>query len=135
MSLILPSQFDASFISKVFYPREWKYGLLSSINTGRCYDWAYKAFCLWSDTELWTTERHAWVRCGDKFFDSESPNGVPSVDKIPCNERYGWDEVEPTAMTVESFKEFWNENGGGRKFHWDEIVGTIKSLGLSVLRT
>lgn len=135
MSLIQPERFDAKFINKTFYTKEWKYGLLSSINTGRCYDWAYKAFCLWSDVQLWTTERHAWVQCGDKFYDSESWKGVPSLDEIPCNKRTGWDEVPPTAMDSKEFQEFWNDNGGGERFHWHLLVERIKSVGLSVLRT
>lgn len=135
MSLVLPERFDASFICKAFYPQEWKDKRLSSINMGKCYDWAYKAFCLWLDVELWTTENHAWVKCGDLFFDSEALSGSPSVDRIPCNVRCGWDEVEPTPMDAESFKDFWNVYGGGRRHHWNSLADTIRSVGLNVLRT
>lgn len=135
MSLILPASFSADFINRFFYPEEWARGYLSRINSGRCYDWAYKAFCLWSDTDLWTTERHAWIKCGDLFFDSESPSGVQSFDRIPCNGRAGWDEVEPTAMSSEAFQIHWNNNGGGRRNHWHELVETIKALGLPIART
>src|SRR5574338_1563380 len=57
----VPEKFDANFITEVFFPYEWNKKLFSSINTGRCYDWAYIAYCLWPNVSLWTTECHAWV--------------------------------------------------------------------------
>lgn len=130
----VPESFDANFITENFFPYEWKHQFLSSINTGRCYDWAYIAYCLWPNVTLWTTERHAWVEVSGLFYDSESPSGVEDHQKLRCNETWGWDDQEPIAIKPEEFKDFWNENGGGRKYHWDDLHKEILELDFQPIR-
>lgn len=132
--LILPKRFDANFITQIFYPYEWANNRHQSINTGRCYDWAYYAYCLWKNVVLWTTEHHAWVQVGKKFFDSESSSGIMDHTKLNCNALWPGEEVLPTAMHADKFKELWNDCGGGRKFHWDLMQEEIREKGLTPIR-
>lgn len=132
---ILPKHFDVDFINKVFYPSEYQSNCLYKINSGRCYDWAYQAYCLWEDTRLWSNDIHAWIMYKGLFFDSESPGGVSSFNQLNCNSMYGdIAERSPCEMQVEEFKDFWNVYGGGRKFHWNELESRIRSFGLTILK-
>jgi hypothetical protein len=133
-TILLPKKFSADFISQIFYPEEWKKGWLRSINSGRCYDWAYYAYCLWPNVKLWTTEHHAWVQVGKKFFDSESGNGIQDHCKLNCNSVWPGEETPPTIMSSEDFQKFWNKNGGGRKYHWDIMQQEIREKGLHPIR-
>lgn len=132
---ILPSHFDVDFINKVFYPSEYKNNCLGEINSGRCYDWAYLAYCLWENTKLWSSDIHAWIMYKGLFFDSESPHGVTSFNELNCNAIHGdLSQEDPCEMQAEKFKNHWNMYGGGRRFHWNELELRIRSLGLTVLR-
>lgn len=130
----VPKEFNANFITEVFFPYEWTHKLFSSINTGRCYDWAYIAFCLWPNVTLWTTECHAWVEVDGLFYDSETPNGHLDHKKLRCNEYWPGRSTKPTSMSPENFKEFWNENGGGRKHHWNELHQEMLELDFQPIR-
>lgn len=130
----IPEKFDANFITKVFFPYEWKHKYFSSINSGRCYDWAYIAYCLWPNVTLWTTERHAWVEVNGLHYDSESPNGVDDPEKLRCNEQFPANDVGPEMIQAEKFKDFWNGNGGGRTYHWDDLHQEIMDLDFQPIR-
>src|SRR5271166_2651272 len=65
--IIVPPKFSATFISKTFYPYEHKHKMHSSINMGRCYDWAFTAYAIWPDLILWSTPHHAWVQMNDRY--------------------------------------------------------------------
>jgi len=134
-AIIFPEKFSAGFINRVFFNREWKNDWLSDINTGRCYDWAYIAYCLWPEVLLWTTDHHAWVQVDNKFFDSEAQYGLQNHEWLNCNSMWPGDEVEPTIMNVQDFKNLWNTFGGGKRFHWDSLVEKIRQLGLNPIRS
>lgn len=134
MALTLPAKFSAAFISKNFFPEDYKAKNLMAINSGRCYDWAYIGYCLWPSVVLWTTDCHAWIQSGRKFYDSESHRGLKDHQELRCNSDWPGDEQAPTVMPVDEFKHFWNVYGGGRRFHWDKLVKQIKELGLTPIR-
>jgi hypothetical protein len=130
-----PSIFDADFISKTFFPKDWENKKLDSINTGRCYDWAYLAYCLFEDVNLWTTDNHAWIEYQGKFYDSVS-QGYDDANELPSNSNRNWYVRGPSKVdSVESFKTLWNCIGAGRTYHWGDLVESIKQLGLEPLRT
>lgn len=133
-SLVLPEKFDANFINKNFFYKEWKGRYLDAINSGRCYDWAYIAYCLWSDVLLWTTDSHAWVQVGNSYFDSESIYGLKDHRKLRCNTVWPGDELKPTVMTIRNFKIYWNEHGGGSTHHWPKLIKKMLGLGLTPIR-
>ena len=120
-----PSRFNGTFINRHFFPAYFKHQTLSAINSGRCYDWAYFAHRLFG-AELWSTDYHAWVQYEGRHFDSETHKGVRSFMDLRCNRRNAfpvpWDDHGPSRMKLQNFKDFWDEEGGGRRRHWDSIL-------------
>ena len=131
--LVVPKKFSADFINRVFYPLEYSRATLQTINSGRCYDWAYYAYCLWNNVQLWSCDTHAWVHVGEKFYDSESPDGVRDYSQLGCNSRWGW-EKEPKPMNIGTFKSMWSRIGSGRRKHWHLLAGDIRERGFSLVR-
>lgn len=100
---------------------------------GGCYDWAYLAYCLWANVELWTTDYHAWVKVGTKFYDSETFKGNTNLKKLGCNRRCGWNEIEPMLVSAREFKTIWDEYGySGHS--WDSNLERIAGRGLQIVR-
>jgi len=122
----VPSNFNAEFITRHLFRNYMKAGNLSLINRGRCYDWAYYAYRLFPNIQLWTTDFHAWVEAKGKHWDSEAPHGVRDYLKLRCNVLNSfpcpWDEQEPVKMEVDEFKDFWDHHGSGRRYHWDNFL-------------
>lgn len=124
--LRIPRQFNATFVSRHFFPTYFKNKALDNINYGRCYDWAYFAHRLFG-VDLWTTDYHAWVRYGNRWFDSETHNGVVSFMDLRCNIRIGgavpWGDIPPKRIgNIENFKAVWDEHGGGFRHHWNSML-------------
>lgn len=145
--LRLPKKFSSSFINRHFFPSYLQFNRLSSINTGRCYDWAFFAHRLFG-VELWATDYHAWVEVWvpkakqpepvttggyyygpvkeRRYFDSETPKGVSSFMDLGCNIRCAnpipWESDPPKRFELEQFKQFWDKHGGGYKRHWDSML-------------
>jgi hypothetical protein len=115
----LPEEFSPQFITETFFPQYVEMPRL--INMGKCYDWAYFAFCLYDDVILWTTDCHAWIEKNELFYDSEVTKGEAEFESLSCNSNYGWDELPPQQMEIQEFKDFWNYTGAGRRFHWGQL--------------
>ena len=127
--IIVPPKFSATFISKTFYPYEHQHKMHSSINTGRCYDWAFIAHTIWPYLTLWSTDHHAWVENGGRYFDSECPRGRKRYKDMPCNQLCGgMGRAKP--QTSEEFARHWDHNGGGRTHHWHKLVDEIIAKGI-----
>lgn len=127
-------EFSPGFITKTFFPEYTKNKRL--INTGKCYDWAYIAYCLYDDIDLWTTDNHAWVEHNDAFYDSEcNENGVRDTANLGCNRRCGWFDLPPTkVIDINEYKELWNANGAGRRHHWNSLLAEIGQRGFQWIR-
>jgi len=118
--------FNGTFISRHFFPDYFKYNNLRTINSGRCYDWAYFGHRLFG-ADLWATDFHAWCKVGRKYHDSETGKyGVLNFMQLGCNRRNAyplpWDEYGPQQMTLQEFKDFWDREGGGHRRHWDNML-------------
>lgn len=134
MLIQLPQKFSASFVTRTFFPDEYKEDR-SRINYGMCYDWAYIAYCLWGNVKLWTSEYHAWVQVGKKFYDSESFQGVWSPGDLQCSRRSGYGTLLPTYMEAEEFCRTWTEYNDLEDGYWDNWTRHIQSRGVRVVRT
>ncbi len=128
----VPQNFNGPFITRHFFPDYVRRQDVRGINSGRCYDWAYFAHRMFG-VQLWTTDYHAWIQVNEHqkwgwkqlFFDSETVKGVNNFMLLGCNKRHApapWDDQAPVRMTLEDFKEFWDEHGGGYKHHWDSML-------------
>ena len=122
----MPRHFNGRFITRHFFPGYFLDKNFSAINRGQCYDWAYIAHRLFEGVQLWTTDYHAWIRLGLKWHDSETCRaGVSNFMELGCNYRNSpipWEGQPPRSMEVGEFKDFWNKEGSGNRFHWDSIL-------------
>ena len=132
--LIVPDEFDANFISSLFYPDDVRNDTLSRINGGECYDWAYYAVRTFHrlPLELHSTYAHAWVVYQGKAYDSVAANGVYHWEDLETNR---WWRGTPEIKSINEFMAFWNRNGGGRKNHWDSYLekNLSQNLGINYL--
>ena len=74
---------DVAFINKTFFP---EYEDVSVINQAECFLWAYLAYRLYRNVELWDMGAHAFVRdkVTGKFYDSERPQGEEDWKELPA---------------------------------------------------
>jgi 3'-phosphoadenosine 5'-phosphosulfate sulfotransferase (PAPS reductase)/FAD synthetase len=77
----LAGPLDVDFINRTFWP---EYQDVSVINEGECFIWAYIAYHLYEDVELWSFGNHAFVKYHGKFYDSERPNGEDEWEDLPA---------------------------------------------------
>ncbi len=82
------------------------------LNYGWCYQFAYVVKKLHGDiAELQFDYGHAWVKIGNKYYDSDCPTGVDSPDHFMVGPRFP-DSTKLNA-TVEEFINFWHTGGTG----------------------
>jgi hypothetical protein len=98
----LSSKLNVSFITKTFFPDVYA----PDINCGDCWMWAYYAWSIYKDVELWDIDCHAFIKYNGKFYDSERPRGVKDWRKLPATE-YGNDCDRPRKRTQKTFKKEW----------------------------
>lgn len=120
----LTGPLDVSFINRTFFrdvdPPE--------INYGKCFIWAYIAFHLYEDVELWSFGNHAFVKYDGKFYDSERPNGEEDWSDLPAT---NWGKgcgcsicKNPAKKVSEvSFKSSKHWGGQAKRFHvtWEGL--------------
>jgi hypothetical protein len=74
---------DVAFINRTLFPHHQD---VSEINKGECFLWAYYAYRLYNNLELWDMGSHAFVRdkVSGKFYDSERPQGEENWKDLPA---------------------------------------------------
>jgi len=74
---------NVEFINNEFFSHHDR---ASDINKGECFLWAYYAYRLYKNVELWDMGAHAFVRdrVTGKFYDSESPQGKEDWKELPA---------------------------------------------------
>lgn len=74
---------NVEFINNKFFSHHAR---ASDINQGECFLWAYYAYRLYKNVELWDMGSHAFVRdkVTGKFYDSERPNGEVDWKELPA---------------------------------------------------
>ena len=95
----LKGSLNVRFINRHFFPNE----PVEIINQGECFLWAYLAYRLYSNVELWDMESHAFVRSKKtgRFYDSESPRGEVEWEELPAT---NWGRG--TGYVVQSIRKF-----------------------------
>jgi hypothetical protein len=78
----LKGSLNVRLINRHFFPNQ----PVEIINQGECFLWAYLAYRLYSNLELWDMGSHAFVRSKQtgKFYDSERPRGVEDWVDLPA---------------------------------------------------
>ena len=124
---------DVAFINRTFFS---KYLDVSVINMGECFLWAYLAYRLYDNVELWDMGAHAFVRSKTtgKFYDSERPNGEEDWKDLPATnfgQGCGCPRCQQPARkfaTAGKFRRSWK--GCTKRFgvKWDKIHEKIKRV-------
>jgi hypothetical protein len=94
--------FRPSLVTREFFP---EYDDVSVINEGECFIWAYAAYLLFKDIELWYTPHHAFVKYHGRFYDSERLRGVEHWQDLPAAGR-GFVPLQD--RSIEAFKAGWD---------------------------
>lgn len=94
-----PNIIHSNFFSKYPHPIE--------INFGDCFKWAWIAYKLFQDVELWSHESHAFIKYRGKFYDSETLSGTKNYRRIRTVKDNS--DMGPAAskMTANEFMEYW----------------------------
>ncbi|KKN19841.1 hypothetical protein LCGC14_0941670 [marine sediment metagenome] len=99
------------------------------INWGYCYYWAYVAHKLFGGG-LFTDDEHghAFVKIDGLYYDSETPDGVESWQKLPMllNRKVFDDDAE--LQDLDDFADYWREEGanGWRKGKLSRLLEATK---------
>lgn len=113
--------FKASFITETFFPDDEP----SDINSGECFKWAYIAYSLFEDVELYDLPHHAFVKYKGKYYDAECPEGEENWKDLPaCNWGLWFDT--PTCHTPESFKYEWRSQVRRFQTSWDRLDQVVQ---------
>jgi hypothetical protein len=61
------------------------------------------------EAELEYNSAHAWVKIGDKYYDSESPNGEMDSKDLKTNVFFNFQNVREKS-SITKFKRYWGIN-------------------------
>jgi hypothetical protein len=115
-------QFNPSIIQSIFFPT---IAHPIEINFGDCFKWAWIASRLFDGVQLWSHETHAFIKRGDKFYDSEYLAGIKNWRNLRTIKDFGEsDQPISMRMTKEQFIAYWSAN---YSTDWEELNRKIDS--------
>src|SRR4051812_16795567 len=113
--------FRPTLITREFFS---SYRDVSIINDGECFIWAYSAYVIFGDVEVWYNNHHAFVKHRGRFYDSERLKGVSSWQDLPATKGGG-----PAARTtIVSFKKAWAHNPMSFGTTWEKIESNARKV-------
>jgi hypothetical protein len=124
---------DVNFINSKFFSHHTH---PSNINKGECFLWAYYAWRLYKNLELWDMGAHAFVRdkVTGKFYDSQRPNGEEDWKELPAT-NWGYGCGCPRCQlparkfkVARKFRKAWKGMTKRFKVEWDIIHLKIKKV-------
>ncbi len=82
------------------------------VNEGDCYIWAYIAFLENPGALLFSTWHHAFIKIGNLYYDSESPQGVRHWKELAFYRKYPRTTRNPlfSFRNPEKFIKFWESS-------------------------
>lgn len=107
--------FKPTLVTKRIFPG---YDDPSIINMGECFIWAYSAFLIFENVELWDVNCHAFVKYRGRFYDSVTLRGSPDWQDLPATEGA---TTRATKYTVDGFKFWWHNNPEKYNTTWKKI--------------
>lgn len=94
------------------------------INFGDCFRWAWIAYKLFQDVQLWSTEYHAFIQHENLFYDSECLSGTKPWRRLRTVK--DTDYSVANKMSPASFQAFWSQEN---EVDWSALnVLTTKHL-------
>ena len=128
--MIKLKKFQPELVVRAFPERELRENP-NQINKGLCMRWAYMAYLMFENIELWSTCGHAFIKVGNKFYDSETLQGEEDWKDLPaCNfGACGCANKGPFVFKkLKSFQRFWNKNSRTKpdwKQYWEEVKNEL----------
>ena len=113
------AEFHPEWVISLFEEKDLR-ASTSLINTGWCMQWAYMAWLMFEDVELFSVPGHAFIRYHGKYYDSERLNGVDHWLDLPTNQWMGLGLGEIYPLPPDEFRARWNPWGKCYDFssHW-----------------
>lgn len=129
----LDGPINVEFVNKTFFPNDHN---VSEINKGRCFVWAYIAYRLYKDAQLYDYGTHAFVRSktNRRYYDSERSNGEKSWLDLPATNfgvGCGCHDCKRPARpigTATRFKEIWFVSTLKYRIDWKEVYRQIEKV-------
>lgn len=85
------------------------------INCGDCYNWAYIAYISYNRVKLFTIDEyggHAFIKINNKYFDSESPQGIIDWTQLKILRLMGdIRQMYPRQQALDEFLRYWRVEG------------------------
>lgn len=113
--------FKPSLVTKKFFS---DYKDVAVINEGECFIWAYTAYVMFQDVELWYNNHHAFVKYRGRFYDSERLRGVSDWRDLPATEGGGL----ASRTSIVSFKKEWGRNPYQFATTWEKIESKARKV-------
>lgn len=117
--------FQPSIIHPYFFPQ---HSHPMEINFGDCFKWAWIAFKLFKNVELWSNEIHAFFKYKDKFYDSECLDGIKSWRRLRTIVSLPYSQA--IRMSPSDFLAHWNTLN---KCDWNALEAKINLFGQSLM--
>lgn len=129
----LAGPLNVKFINKTFFP---EYKDVSVINQGECFLWAYIAFHLYENVELWSMGSHAFVRSklDKKFYDSEKPKGEENWRDLPATNMgvgcgcYRCSKGANKHLSIQKFQYTWRGMAKLHSVDWSNVDAKIQAV-------
>ncbi len=94
--------FQPQLVTANFFPKYRR--CPDKINHGQCFIWAWLCHRIFRDVVLCDSDNHAFVKYGDKFYDSERLAGMSDWRDLPATQ--GWDNPARW-FTARHFQKEW----------------------------
>jgi hypothetical protein len=130
----LDGPIDVDYINRTFFPKDLND--LESINSGRCFLWAYIAYRLYKDAQLYDMGSHAFVysKSTKRYYDSEVPQGVKRWRKLRAT--YNGQGCGCSSCTsgkhsqkiLGKFRDRWRGSAEYHKVDWKALNFKIKAV-------
>lgn len=121
----MKQQFTPSLIHSIFFKQ---YTHPIEINWGQCFHWAYIAYKLFDNVELWSSQYHAFIKFGNRYFDSEHLNGIKNWKKIRTIKEYYGSAVR---HSEKQFKLYW---GQYNIINWGELDSKVNFYNRTLIK-
>jgi hypothetical protein len=94
---------NLAFIRTKYFPGQ----SASGINEGNCFIWAYIVKALYPHAKLYSASGHAFIKIGNKFYDSERPLGVLTWKQLKATSYCDPLDEEVIEQSKDSFRNYW----------------------------
>lgn len=112
------SRLKFNAITKYHFPKDIPF----KINQGRCFAWAYIAYCTFPNVQLCSTDIHAFIKYRGKFYDAERLTGVKDWKELPAAYKgkhpFYDSPLELRFHSKESFKKAWSGQPARFSLSW-----------------